>query len=78
MCSAVFARERGVALQPSPHDGGTPGGCLRNLGYLVLTRAREQVATIRGFISTAKKQGWNIIPALMENPETLIARLRDA
>ena len=35
-------------------------------------------ATIRGFISTAKKQGWNIIPALMENPETLIARLRDA
>ena len=35
-------------------------------------------ATIRGFISTAKKQAWNIIPALMENPETLIARLRDA
>ena len=35
-------------------------------------------ATIRGFISTAKKQGWKIIPALMENPETLIARLRDA
>ena len=35
-------------------------------------------ATIRGFISTAKKQGWNIIPKLMENPETLIARLRDA
>ena len=35
-------------------------------------------ATIRGFISTAKKQGWNIIPAIIENPEILIARLRAA
>ena len=37
----------------------------------IRTRARSDFATIRGFISTAKKQGWNIIPALMENPETL-------
>ena len=31
-----------------------------------------------GFISTARKQGWNIIQALMENPEILIARLHAA
>ena len=35
-------------------------------------------AVIRNFISTAKKQGWNLIQALMQNPETLIARLRTA
>ena len=35
-------------------------------------------ATVRGFISTAKKQGWNIIQALMENPQSLIARLQAA
>ncbi len=38
----------------------------------------EDFATVRGFISTAKKQGWNIIQALMENPEILIARLHAA
>ena len=35
-------------------------------------------AVIRSFISTAKKQGWNVIQALMQNPDTLIARLRTA
>ncbi len=35
-------------------------------------------AVIRSFISTAKKQGWNVIQALMQNPETLIERLRTA
>ena len=35
-------------------------------------------AVIRSFISTAKKQGWNVIQALMRNPETLIERLRTA
>lgn len=38
----------------------------------------EDFAVIRSFISTARKQGWNIIQALMENPEILIARLRTA
>ncbi len=32
-------------------------------------------AVIRSFISTARKQGWNVIHALMQDPETLIARL---
>ncbi len=36
----------------------------------------EDFAVIRNFISTAKKQGWNIIQALMLDPETLIQRLR--
>ncbi len=35
-------------------------------------------AVIRSFISTARKQGWNVIQALMQDPETLIARLRTA
>ena len=38
----------------------------------------EDFAVIRTFISTASKQGWNVIQALMENPEILIARLRTA
>ena len=41
-------------------------------------KGAEDFATVRGFISTARKQGWNIIQALMENPETLIARLHAA
>ncbi len=35
-------------------------------------------AVIRSFISTARKQDWNVIQALMQDPETLIARLRTA
>lgn len=38
----------------------------------------EDFAVIRSFISTARKQGWNIIAALMENPDILIKRLRTA
>ncbi len=41
-------------------------------------KGAEDFAIIRSFISTAKKQGWNIIQALMENPEILTARLRAA
>ena len=36
----------------------------------------ENFATIRSFISTAKKQGWKIIEALTANPQALIGRLR--
>jgi len=35
-------------------------------------------ATIRSFISTAKKQGWNVIHALAQEPQSLIASLRPA
>jgi len=35
-------------------------------------------AVIRSFISTARKQHWNVIQALMQNPDTLIQRLRTA
>ena len=42
------------------------------------TRLLAGVPVIRTFISTAKKQGWNVIQALMENPEILIPRLRTA
>jgi transposase len=38
----------------------------------------EDFAVVRSFISTAKKQGWNVIQALMQDPETLTARLRTA
>ncbi len=39
-------------------------------------RGAEDFAIVRSFISTAKKRGWNVIQALMEDPEILIARLR--
>jgi transposase len=32
-------------------------------------------ATIRSFISTAKKQGWNVIHALLQDPQSLITAL---
>lgn len=35
-------------------------------------------ATIRGFLSTARKQGWNIIEALNRDPADLAKRLRPA
>ncbi len=38
----------------------------------------EDFAVVRSFISTAKKQGWNLIQALVQDPETLTARLRTA
>ncbi len=38
----------------------------------------EDFAVIRSFISTARKQGWNVIQALIDNPETLTKRLRIA
>jgi transposase len=36
----------------------------------------EDFAKIRSFISTAKKQGWRVIDALMTDPESLLAELR--
>ena len=41
-------------------------------------RGAEDFAVLRSFVSTARKQGWNIIAALMENPDILIERLRAA
>ena len=35
-------------------------------------------AVIRSFIATAKKQGWNVIQALTQRPDTLVQRLRIA
>ena len=36
----------------------------------------EDFAVIRSFISTAKKQGWNVIQALIQDPKILTAGLR--
>ena len=35
-------------------------------------------AVIRSLISTARKQGWNVIHALIQDPQTLISALRVA
>jgi transposase len=35
-------------------------------------------AVIRSLISTARKQGWNVIHALTQDPQTLIGALRVA
>ena len=39
-------------------------------------RGAEEFAIIRSLISTARKQGWDIIHTLMQDPNTLIQRLR--
>jgi len=36
----------------------------------------DDFATIRSFLATARKQGWNIIEALNHSPETLVQALR--
>jgi transposase len=38
----------------------------------------DDFATIRSFISTAKKQGWQVIQALAQEPQSLIDALRSA
>jgi transposase len=38
----------------------------------------DDFATIRSFISTAKKQGWNVIHALVQEPRSLLDALRSA
>ena len=38
----------------------------------------EDFGIIRTMLSTARKQGWNLLQALIGNPETLIAKLRFA
>jgi transposase len=35
-------------------------------------------ATIRSFIATAKKQGWNVIQAIAQEPKVLVNSLRIA
>ena len=39
-------------------------------------KGAEDFAKIRSFISTAKKQGWSIIDALMADPAVLVTKLR--
>ena len=38
----------------------------------------DDFAIIRSFISTAKKRGWNVIHALTQEPQSLIASLGPA
>ena len=43
-------------------------GCFRSLA------GAQRFATVRGFIDTARKRGWNILAALSLSPEALIER----
>jgi transposase len=45
-------------------------GCFRSLDGAL------DFAVIRSFISTAKKQGWNVIQALTQDAQTLTSALR--
>ena len=38
----------------------------------------EDFAVIRSLLSTARKQGWNILQALASQPDRLVAELRGA
>jgi len=42
------------------------------------TEGAEDFATMRSLISTAKKQGWDVVQTLNQSPETLLARLKTA
>jgi hypothetical protein len=46
------------------------------LGGFRSNQGAEYFATIRSFISTAKKQGWEIIEALTANPQALFGKIR--
>jgi transposase len=46
-------------------------------GFRAQEGARD-FAVIRSLISTARKQGWNVIHALTQDPQTLISALRVA
>jgi hypothetical protein len=49
--------------------------------FLSLVRTAEGVenfATLRGVLSTARKQGWSLLDTLQQKPHALIARLTSA
>jgi transposase len=46
-------------------------------GFRCLDAATD-FADIRSFISTAKKQGWNVIQSIAQDPQILINSLRMA
>jgi transposase len=50
------------------HTGSLPG-------FRAQTSA-DDFAVIRSALSTAKKQGWNILTTLMQEPEKLVLSLR--
>ena len=67
------------------------GDRLRFLRILRMMKVRQKIsggfrsqegardfAVIRSLISTARKQGWNVIHALTQDPQTLIGALRVA
>jgi hypothetical protein len=53
----------------------------RALGWenvIVIDAGATDFATIRSFIATAKKQGWNVIQAIAQEPKVLVNSLRIA
>ena len=68
---------------PFTNNQAEQDGCMMKLKQKISGGFRSQegahdFAVIRSFISTAKKQGWNVIQALMLDSETLIVRRRTA
>jgi len=47
-------------------------GCFRTAA------GAEEFAVLRTVLSTAAKQGWNLLKTLQESPDALIAKLRTA
>ena len=60
------------------HDGRMMKVKMKISGGFRCQDGAADFATIRSFISTAKKQGWNVIHALAQEPQSLIASLRPA
>ena len=57
---------------------GVVGLAIPVLWFAMDFKGAADFATIRGFLSTARKQGWNIIKALQQHPGDLEKALRAA
>jgi len=77
------SRGSGAPFQGTPNNEAERDGRMMKVRQKISGGFRSQegardFAVIRSLIATAKKQGWNIIQALTQNPNTLARCLRTA